>query len=153
MSILWTRQKELAASNCLSCFKSWVHFQNLLLLLLKDLQCWPSSRVRKGAVHKVHQHFSHYFWQPPPPCQHFFVAFCHHFYLNSRPLPQESVPAWIFSIWFRYKMWRNIGFLLKMAKIGFIFDLKSTELSCNIYFFSWFSVHKLPFLLKVNVSK
>ena len=39
-----------------SSFKSWVHFQNLLLLL-KDLQCWPSSRVRKWAVHKVRQHF------------------------------------------------------------------------------------------------
>ena len=30
-----------------------------------------------------------------------------------------------------------------MAKIGFFFNLKSTELSRNIYFFSWFSAHKL----------
>ena len=63
-------------------------------------------------------------------------------YLDGIPI-QESVPAWISSIWFRYKMWRKVGFLLKMAKIGFIFNLKLTELSSNIYFFSWFSAHKL----------
>ena len=56
---------------------------------------------------------------------------------------QESVPAWISSIWFRYKMWRNVGFVLKIAKSGLFFDLKLTESNNNIYFFSWFSAHEL----------
>ena len=49
----------------------------------------------------------------------------------------------ISSIWFRYKMWRNVGFVLKIAKSGLFFDLKLTESNNNIYFFSWFSVHEL----------
>ena len=62
--------------------------------------------------------------------------------LNSQ-FDQESVPAWISSIWFRYKMWRNVGFVLKIAKSGLFFDLKLTESNNNIYFFSWFSAHEL----------
>ena len=49
----------------------------------------------------------------------------------------------ISSIWFRYKMWRNVGFVLKIAKSGLFFDLKLTESNNNIYFFSWFSAHEL----------
>ena len=40
-------------------------------------------------------------------------------------------------------MWRNVGFVLKIAKSGLFFDLKLTESNNNIYFFSWFSAHEL----------
>ena len=34
---------------------------------------------------------------------------------------QESVHAWISSIWFWYKKWRNVGFVLKIANSGLFF--------------------------------
>ena len=39
----------------------------------------------------------------------------------------------ISSTWFRYKMWRNVGFVLQNSQNWLIFYLKSTELSHNIY--------------------
>ena len=65
---------------------------------------------------------------------------------------QESVPAWISSIWFRYKMWRNVGFVLKIAKSGLFSYLKLTESNNNIYFFSWFSAHELICGIVLNSS-
>ena len=45
----------------------------------------------------------------------------HEKHISHTTYSQESVPAWISSKWFRYKIWRNVGFVLKIAKSDLFF--------------------------------